>query len=116
MFDHDLVLANQLAKSLHEVEVGFGPAVSQDADHILAVGNDLDRLAAVKSLQSSDDSHQFHTGVGGVALPAADDLLLAAVLDDGGIASGTGIAFAGTIGNKCNRHEQILLLLGRWGE
>jgi hypothetical protein len=110
MFDGNIVTVGRLANSLYQVEVGSGPAVSQDTDHIPAVGDDFDPLPAVKSLQSGNDGHQFHAVVSGVALPTADDLLLAAVLNDGGIASGAGVAFAGAIGEKCDRHEQILLL------
>src|SRR6476620_660341 len=81
------------------------PAVYPFADallHILAVGMQYDIAGPRQRAQCLDDRHQFHAVIRGIALAAANFLLMLAGFKPGAPAARAGIALAGAVSKNFN--------------
>jgi hypothetical protein len=111
----DVMPAGQLAKLLHQIEIGFGTAVTsatlstsvQDGDDVLRICDYRDLTVSFKSLQTGNDRLQFHAVIGGVIRAASDFFGTAVAVQDCRITTRSRITEAGTIRIQSNlKHKE----------
>src|SRR5437867_8401660 len=86
----------------------FFPDVDPSLDavsHVLRVGIDVDRTAALEALERTDHGGKFHAVIGGVRLATEDLELAAAILQHRAPATGPWVALACAVGVNDDRRR-----------
>src|SRR5574340_1692299 len=95
LVDHRLLLRRNPAAPLPVLDPACNAVL-----HLLGIGDDLHFAGLLQRLQPLDGRHQFHAVVRGVGRTPPHLPFALVVTEDAGPSSGTGVAFAGAVGNQ----------------